>query len=194
MSTKKALGRRRRLTRRDAVAGVVLAVSVAVLGVQLLNPTPLVITVEGGSTEMEHAPSFFTYRDVAVVVVSSLLAGASATYLLRPSSVPASEPTSEESENVEEDEEVRNGENGEGDVNVIEKRKQEWENYAEDLRNGEKEIYEVVLESDGVVQQSTIVEETDLSKSHVSRKLDVLESRELVERKRRGMGNVVVLK
>jgi uncharacterized membrane protein len=50
------------------------------------------------------------------------------------------------------------------------------------------------LESDGVVQQSTIVEETDLSKSHVSRKLDVLESRELVERKRRGMGNVVVLK
>ena len=192
MSTKKTLGRRRRLTRRDAVAGVVLAVSVAVLGVQLLNPTPLVITVEGGTTEMEHAPSFFTYRDIAVVVVSSLLAGASTTYLLRPSSV--SEPTSEEAENVEEDEEVRNGDNGEGDVNVIERRKQEWENYAEDLRNGEKEIYEVVLESDGVVQQSTIVEETDLSKSHVSRKLDVLESRELVERKRRGMGNVVVLK
>ena len=192
MSTKKTLGRRRRLTRRDAVAGVVLAVSVAVLGVQLLNPTPLVITVEGGTTEMEHAPSFFTYRDIAVVVVSSLLAGASTTYLLRPSSV--SEPTSEEAENVEEDEEVRNGDNGEGDVNVIERRKQEWEDYAEDLRNGEKEIYEVVLESDGVVQQSTIVEETDLSKSHVSRKLDVLESRELVERKRRGMGNVVVLK
>ena len=162
------------------------------MGVQLLNPTPLVITVEGGSTEMEHAPSFFTYRDVAVVVVSSLLAGASTTYLLRPSS--ASEPTSEESENVKEDEEARNGENGEGDVNVIERRKQEWEEYAEDLRNGEKEIYKVVLESDGVVQQSTIVEETDLSKSHVSRKLDVLESRELVERKRRGMGNVVVLK
>jgi len=192
MSTKKTLGRRRRLTRRDAVAGVVLAVSVAVLGVQLLNPTPLVITVEGGTTEMEHAPSFFTYRDIAVVVVSSLLAGASTTYLLRTSSVPASELTSEEVEETEE--EVRNGENGEGDVNVIERRKQEWEDYAEDLRNGEKEIYEVVLESDGVVQQSTIVEETDLSKSHVSRKLDVLESRELVERKRRGMGNVVVLK
>jgi len=192
MSTKKTLGRRRRLTRRDAVAGVVLAVSVAVLGVQLLNPTPLVITVKGGTTEMEHAPSFFTYRDIAVVVVSSLLAGASTTYLLRTSSVPASELTSEEVEETEE--EVRNGENGEGDVNVIERRKQEWEDYAEDLRNGEKEIYEVVLESDGVVQQSTIVEETDLSKSHVSRKLDVLESRELVERKRRGMGNVVVLK
>ena len=192
MSTKKTLGRRRRLTRRDAVAGVVLAVSVAVLGVQLLNPTPLVITVKGGTTEMEHAPSFFTYRDIAVVVVSSLLAGASTTYLLRTSSVPASELTSEEVEETEE--EVRNGENGEGDVNVIERRKQEGEDYAEDLRNGEKEIYEVVLESDGVVQQSTIVEETDLSKSHVSRKLDVLESRELVERKRRGMGNVVVLK
>jgi DNA-binding transcriptional ArsR family regulator len=44
------------------------------------------------------------------------------------------------------------------------------------------------------VEGSTVVEETDLSKSHVNRKLDVLESRELVERKRRRMGNVVVLK
>ena len=77
---------------------------------------------------------------------------------------------------------------------IIEQRRREWEDHAEELRNGEKEIYEVVLESDGVVEQSTIVEETDLSKSHVSRKLDVLESRDLVERKRRGMGNVVVLK
>ncbi len=77
---------------------------------------------------------------------------------------------------------------------IIEQRRREWEDHAEELRNGEKEIYEVVLESDGVVEQSTIVEENDLSKSHVSRKLDVLESRDLVERKRRGMGNVVVLK
>jgi DNA-binding MarR family transcriptional regulator len=38
------------------------------------------------------------------------------------------------------------------------------------------------------VEGSTIVEETDLSKSHVSRKLDMLESREPVERKRRRMG------
>jgi uncharacterized membrane protein len=184
----------RHLTRRDAVAAVALAVSVTVLGIQLLNPTPLVITVESGTTQMEHAPNFFTYSDVLIVVVSSILAGASATYLLRPSSAPARDAARETSEEAETKDE-RDRKNGEEkQVDLIEKRRQEWEEYADDLRNGEKEIYEVVLESDGVAQQSTIVEETDFSKSHVSRKLDVLESRELVERKRRGMGNVVVLK
>ena len=181
----------RKLTRRDAVAAAVFAVSVTVLGVQLLNPTPVVITVEGGATETEQMPSFFTYSDMLTVVVSSVLAGASATYLLRPTPQTAAETAGSADVDA-----VSNGESEDDkeEVDLIEKRKEEWQEYAEELHNGEKEIYEVVLESDGVVQQSTIVEETDLSKSHVSRKLDVLESRELVERKRRGMGNVVVLK
>jgi len=164
---RKALG-------RDAVAAVLLAVSVAVLGAQILNPTPIMISVEGGATDVEQVPGFFTYADVVVVSVSSVVAGASTTYLLAPNAA---------------------GSDGEAeDTDVIEQRRNEWEERAGELRNGEKEIYEVVLDSDGVVEQSTIVEETELSKSHVSRKLDVLESRELVERKRRGMGNVVVLK
>jgi uncharacterized membrane protein len=163
--------------RTDVVVGVLLAVSVAVLGAQVLNPTPIMISVEGSSTEVEQVPGFFTYGDVVVVSVSSIVAGASAAYLLTGPEV----GTETEKENREE-------------TDITEQRRREWEERAAELRNGEKEIYEVVLESDGVVEQSTIVEETDLSKSHVSRKLDVLESRELVERKRRGMGNVVVLK
>lgn len=174
MKRKKTMDKR--LTRRDAVAGAVLAVSVTVVGVQLLNPTPIVISVDGGSTEMDSVPGFFTHTDVVTVAVSAFLAGASATYLLRPRHA-----DSLEQEDTD-------------DVDLIEKRRREWEEHADDLHNGEREIYEVVLNSDGVVEQSTIVEETDLSKSHVSRKLDVLETKELVERKRRGMGNVVVLK
>ena len=38
------------------------------------------------------------------------------------------------------------------------------------------------------------VDRTDLSKATVSRMLDSLESKQLLERKRRGMGNVVVLR
>jgi len=38
-----------------------------------------------------------------------------------------------------------------------------------------------------------IVEGTDLSKATVSRTLDTLESKDLVERKRKGMSNVVIL-
>ncbi|MFP4175536.1 MAG: helix-turn-helix transcriptional regulator [Halobacteriales archaeon] len=161
----------------DAVAGVLLTVSVAVLGAQMLNPTPIMISVENGATEVEQVPGFFTYTDVIVVSVSSVVAGMSATYLLTPDT-DATEPEAEATDGVD----------------IIEQRRREWEERANELRNGEKEIYEVVLDSDGVVEQSTIVEETDLSKSHVSRKLDVLESRKLVERKRRGMRNVVVLK
>jgi len=166
----------RKLTPKDAVAAAVLAVSVTVVGVQLLNPTPIVISVDGGATETDSLPGFFTYTDVATVVVAAFLAGVSATYLFHP----------RRTDSVEEE--------MTDDTDLIEKRRREWEEYAEDLHNGEREIYEVVLDSDGVVEQSSIVEETDLSKSHVSRKLDVLESKELVERKRRGMGNVVVLK
>lgn len=169
---KKAVG-----ARTDVVVGILLAVSVAVLGAQVLNPTPIMISVEGSSTEVEQVPGFFTYGDVVVVSVASVVAGASAAYLLTGSEVETEAET-------EADEET----------DIIEQRRREWEDHADELRNGEKEIYEVILKSDGVVEQSTIVEETDLSKSHVSRKLDVLESRDLVERKRRGMGNVVVLK
>jgi uncharacterized membrane protein len=50
-----------------------------------------------------------------------------------------------------------------------------------------------VLEASGELPQRDIVEGTELSKATVSRTLDTLESKDLVERKRKGMGNVVVL-
>lgn len=55
-------------------------------------------------------------------------------------------------------------------------------------------IYRVVLDAGGELPQREIVEGTDLSKATVSRTLDTLESKNLLERKRNGMGNVVVLK
>ncbi len=59
--------------RTDVVVGVLLAVSVAVLGAQVLNPTPIMISVEGSSTEVEQVPGFFTYGDVLVVSVASVV-------------------------------------------------------------------------------------------------------------------------
>ena len=51
-----------------------------------------------------------------------------------------------------------------------------------------------VLEADGVLPQREIVEQTDLSKATVSRTLDSLEAKSLLERKARGTGNVVLLR
>jgi len=58
----------------------------------------------------------------------------------------------------------------------------------------EKRVLEKIIEADGTVFQSDIVEKTGLAKVKVTRILDRLEGKNLVERKRRGMTNVVILK
>ncbi|MHC1587205.1 MAG: helix-turn-helix transcriptional regulator [Candidatus Syntropharchaeia archaeon] len=51
-----------------------------------------------------------------------------------------------------------------------------------------------MIEADGIIEQSKLPEKTGISKASVSRALDLLESKGLVERRRRGMGNIVLLK
>ncbi len=62
-----------------------------------------------------------------------------------------------------------------------------------DLRPEEKKILKVIQE-EGAVFQANLIEKTGFGKAKMSRILDRLEGRGLVERKRRGMTNVVVLK
>lgn len=62
------------------------------------------------------------------------------------------------------------------------------------LNEDEKSIYEMVSEQGGALFQSELVEKTKLSKVKVSRILDKLEGKGLVERRRRGMTNLVLLK
>ena len=64
----------------------------------------------------------------------------------------------------------------------------------EDLNPDEKQVLTVVVEEDGTIFQSAIVEKTQLSKVKITRILDKLEGKGLIERKRRGMTNVVILK
>ena len=77
---------------------------------------------------------------------------------------------------------------------VLEERKKKWEEIAKTLKEDEAKIYKAIIESDGIITQSELVEKTGLSKASVSRTLDLLESKGLVERRRSGMGNVVLLK
>jgi uncharacterized membrane protein len=77
---------------------------------------------------------------------------------------------------------------------VLEERKKEWEEVSKTLKDDEQRIYKAIIDSDGIVNQSELTEKTELSKSNVSRALDLLESKGLVERRRRGMGNIVLLK
>jgi uncharacterized membrane protein len=77
---------------------------------------------------------------------------------------------------------------------LLETRREEWEETAERLSNAERTVYEAVLEADGVLPQREIVKQTDLSKASVSRSLNSLEAKSLVEKEQRGTGNVVILR
>jgi hypothetical protein len=73
-------------------------------------------------------------------------------------------------------------------------KKHEFEKTLKELDGDEKKIYELISSSDGVVFQSDIVEKTGFPKVKVTRLLDRMEHRGLVERRRRGMSNIVLIK
>ncbi|MBM3200728.1 MarR family transcriptional regulator [Candidatus Woesearchaeota archaeon] len=62
------------------------------------------------------------------------------------------------------------------------------------LSQDEKTVFEKVIESEGSIFQSDLVDKTSFPKVKVTRVLDRLEGKGLIERKRRGMTNVVILK
>ncbi len=58
----------------------------------------------------------------------------------------------------------------------------------------EKKIYSLLKENEGSSYQSDLVKETGFSKVKLTRILDRMEQKGILERKRRGMTNLVVLK
>lgn len=81
-----------------------------------------------------------------------------------------------------------------GKPEKVEGNKRKWESVLKTLTGDERDIYEKIVASEGVIFQSELVEQTGFPKAKVSRILDKMEARGLLERKRRGMANVVVLK
>ncbi|MBR9705686.1 MarR family transcriptional regulator [Candidatus Pacearchaeota archaeon] len=61
------------------------------------------------------------------------------------------------------------------------------------LGRDEKVVVKVIEEAKGAIFQSDIVDKSEFSKVKVTRILDKLEGQGLIERKRRGMTNMVVL-
>lgn len=173
------------------VAAVYVA-STLVLAVQLITPSPVIVSTGPDGTEVTELSGYFTYWDVGVIVVAACLFGATGTYLLLGGRDGGTADTETGIETTARPKTTDAGATERSD-DLLEARRDEWEETAERLANNEREVYEAVLEADGVLPQSDVVERTDLSKASVSRALDGLEARDLVERKRRGMGNVVML-
>lgn len=62
------------------------------------------------------------------------------------------------------------------------------------LQDDEKKVYDLIVAADGFIFQNDLMKKTGYSKVKISRILDKLEIRGIVERRRRGMANIVVLK
>ncbi len=73
-------------------------------------------------------------------------------------------------------------------------RRKNWMQTARDLDSDEKSLYLMVAERDGAMFQSELVEKTGHTKVRVTRMLDKLEAKGLIERRRRGLTNIIVLK
>lgn len=62
------------------------------------------------------------------------------------------------------------------------------------LDGDEQRIYDIIKAKNGSAYQTDLLRETGFSKVKVTRLLDKLETKDILERKRRGMTNIVVLK
>lgn len=62
------------------------------------------------------------------------------------------------------------------------------------LDKDEKKVINLLLKENRAMFQSTLMENLEIGKVKATRLLDKLESKQLIERKRRGMNNIVVLR
>jgi len=65
---------------------------------------------------------------------------------------------------------------------------------AQKLSGEEKKVFDLISQSNGLIYQHELVEKLAISKVKITRLLDSLEAKGIVERRRRGMTNVVILK
>ncbi len=72
--------------------------------------------------------------------------------------------------------------------------REKWEGILKTLEGKEKEVYMILIQNNGVMLQKELLEKTGFPKSTLSVVLDRLEAKGLIERRRRGMSNIVVLK
>jgi hypothetical protein len=138
--------------------------------IRVMTPTTVQFIIEGNIIELNEIPHIYNSLDIVVTSVSCFVLGSSLIYLLL----------------NDKNEHVQNG---------VPSIRENWNNILENLSNNdEKEIVKLIIAEGGTIFQSQLVVKSGYSKSKVSLVLDRLEARNILERRRRGMSNVIVLK
>jgi len=147
-----------------------LAASSFALFILVMTPTTVQFIIEGNLIELNQSPSIYNSVDLVVAGFSSFILGSSLIYLLL----------------IDRNDKARTN------TSLI---TEKWSKLLEEISNtDEKRIVEIIIDEGGTMFQSELVEKSGYSKSKVSLILDRLEAKRILERKRRGMTNAVVLK
>jgi len=135
-----------------------------------------------------------------IIAILSMIAGALVMYLIIEKTPAVEEPVKkyvkEAVESVEKTikDYKDKGNIKESEVDKVKNLKSKWEITLGTLVGEEYTIYKEIFDNEGKLLQKNIVEKTGFSNAKVSRALDVLERKNLVDRKRDGMSNIVILK
>ena len=147
-----------------------LAASSFALFVIVMTPTIVQFVIEDNIVELNQIPNIYNSTDLVIIGFSSFVLGSSLVYLLL----------------------VDKNNGARTKVSLV---KEKWDKLLCELMDpGEKVIVKLAIDDGGTIFQSQLVEKSGFSKSKVSLILDRLEARRVLERKRRGMTNIVVLK
>ncbi len=147
-----------------------LVVSTFAVFVKILTPTTVQFTIDGSVIKLTNIPEIYGSSDMIVIGISCFVMGSSLVYLWL----------------TDKNQPVLTG------ASALSKR---WDELSEKLTNpDEQRIVRLIIDEGGTIFQSQLVNRSGFSKSKVSLILDRLEAQKILERKRRGMTNAIVLK
>ncbi len=147
-----------------------LVASTFAVFVKVLTPTNVQFIIDGSVIELSNIPEIYSSSDMILVGISFFIMGSSLVYLWL----------------IDRNKPVPTG------ASELRRR---WDELLEKLSNpDEKRIVGLIIDEGGTIFQSQLVERSGYSKSKVSLILDRLEAKKILERKRRGMSNAIVLK
>jgi uncharacterized membrane protein len=152
------------------IAIIGLIASTFAVFVKVMTPTNVQLKVDGNVIELTMTPEIYTSFDMTVICVAGFVMGSSLVYLWL---IDRKEPAFTEGSSL----------------------KNRWNRLLEEITNpDEKQIVNLIIEEGGTIFQSQLVDRSGYSKTKVSLILDRLEAKQILERKRHGMSNAIVLK
>jgi hypothetical protein len=154
---------------RKTLAIFGLIASTFAVFVKIMTPTNVQFIFDGNTIELNMIPEIYTSFDMSVIGISGFVMGSSLVYLWlidRTQSVPPEQSSS----------------------------KKNWNNLLNTISNPEEhKIVSLIIDEEGTIFQSQLVDRSGYSKSKVSLILDRLEAKKILTRRRHGMSNVIVL-